>query len=277
VTRGGCAVLVGLVSFSCVLSGQTGSKLEFEVASVKPAAPLTRQQIPRGGPGSSDPEHIRYAYVSIKNLLIQAYGLPTQQITGPAWIDSERYDIVANVPPGATSQQVSVMLQNLLSDRFKLVVHRETRELQVYELTVAKSGPKIKPYVVDPNETEPEPGKPVIKNGVPVPRPGGFGFVTSKDGTERELVGRKRSMEQMAVVLANDLGRPVIDKTGLTGDYDYSVKFNPKVAAAQSDGGSNAPDIFTAVQEQLGLKLESKKDRIEMLVVDSGQRTPTEN
>jgi uncharacterized protein (TIGR03435 family) len=275
VKRGAAAF--SLLGLSCLVSGQTNSKLEFEVASVKPAAPLTRQQIPRGGPGSSDPEHVHYAYVSIKNLLILAYGLPTQQITGPAWIDSERYDIVANVPPGATSQQLSVMLQNLLADRFKLVVHRETRELQLYELTVAKSGPKIKHYVVDPNEPEPEPGKPVIKNGVPIPRPGGFGFVTSKDGTEREFVGRKRSLEQLAAILANDLGRPVVEKTGLTGDYDYSLKFNANVTAAQSDGGSNVPDLFTAVQEQLGLKLESKKDPIEMLVVDSGQRTPTEN
>ena len=250
--------------------------LEFEVASVKPAAPLSRQPLPRGGPGSSDPSHVRYTYVSLKNLLLLAYGMPTQQITGPAWIDSERYDIAANVPAGATMDQVNVMLRNLLTDRFQLVVHRETRELQLYELTVAKKGLLIKPYVEDPNEPIHEPGKPVFdKNGVPILRPGGFGFSMGSD--VRELLGRKRSIEQLALILSNELRRPVVDKTGLTGDYDYSVKYAPNLTPAQTDGGADAPDLLVAVQEQLGLKLESKKGPIEMLVVDGGQKTPTEN
>ena len=253
---------------------QADTKLEFEVASVKPA--LTGRQLPRGGPGSNDPAHVRYTYVSVKNLLILAYGTPTQQITGPAWIDSDRYDIVANVTPGATSEQVNVMLRNLLADRFKLVVHRETRELQLYELTVSKNGPRIKPYAEDPNEPIHEPGKPVFdKNGAPVLRPGGFGFVMGPDG--RQLLGRKRSIEQLALILANELGRPVVDKTGLAGDYDYTLKYAPKLTPAQTDGSSDLPGLLAAVQEQLGLKLESKKGPIEMLVVDGGQRTPTEN
>jgi uncharacterized protein (TIGR03435 family) len=257
-------------------TGQADAKLEFEVASVKPAAPLTGRPLPRGGPGSSDPAHIRYTYVSVKNLLILAYGIPTQQVTGPAWIDSERYDIVANIPTGATSEQVNIMLQNLLADRFKLVVHRETRELQRYELAVAKNGPRIKPYVKDPNEPVHEPGKPEFdKNGAMVLRPGGFGFVTGSG--ERQLLGRKRSIEQLALVFANEPGRPVVDKTGLTGDYDYTVKYAPALTPAQTDGGSDGPGLVAAVQEQLGLKLESKKGPIEMLVVDGGQRRPTEN
>jgi uncharacterized protein (TIGR03435 family) len=214
-------------------TGQADAKLEFEVASVKPAAPFTGRQLPRGGPGSSDPAHVRYTYVSLKNLLILAYGMPTQQITGPAWIDSERYDIVANVPGGATADQLNVMLRNLLADRFKLVVHRETRELQRYELTVAKNGPRIKPYVEDPNEPIHEPGKPVFdKNGAPVLRPGGVGFATGPG--ERQLLGRKRSIEQLALILANELERPVVDKTGLTGNYDYTLKYAPNLTSAQT-------------------------------------------
>jgi uncharacterized protein (TIGR03435 family) len=257
-------------------TGQADAKLEFEVASVKPAAPLTRQVLPRGGPGSSDPAHVRYTYVSVKHLLILAYGIPTQQVTGPAWIDSERYDIVANVPPGATSEQVNIMLRNLLADRFQLVVHRETRALQLYQMIVAKNGPRIKPYVEDPNEPIHEPGKQVFdKNGAPVLRPGGVSFVMGPG--ERQLQGRKRSIEQLALILANELGRPVVDETGLTGEYDYTVKYAPNLTPAQTDGGSDGPDLLAAVQEQLGLKLESKKGPIEMLVVDGGQRTPTEN
>jgi uncharacterized protein (TIGR03435 family) len=199
-----------------------------------------------------------------------------QQITGPAWIDSERYDIVANAPTGASEEQVNIMLQNLLADRFKLVVHRETRKLPLYELTVAKNGLKIKPYIEDPNEPDREPGRPVFnQDGVPIPRPGGIAFVIGSG--QRQVIGRKQPIAQLARSLAVDLERPVVDKTGLTGDYDYSLRYIPNGASAQLAGDSDGPDLVTAVQEQLGLKLESKKGPVEMLVVDSGQRKPTEN
>jgi uncharacterized protein (TIGR03435 family) len=94
---------------------------------------------------------------------------------------------------------------------------------------------------------------------------------------DRQQVGRKRTIAQLALSLAFELGRPVVDKTGLTGNYDYILKYRPDPVAPQSDNTSDAPDLFAAVQEQLGLKLESKKGPVEMLVVDSGQRTPTEN
>ena len=271
------AFILGFVGMAGIAFGQAASKIEFEVATVKPAAPLTGRTVPRGGPGSSDPVHVHYTYVSVKNLLVLAYGLPQHQITGPAWIDSERYDIAANVPPGAGTEQVNVMLQNLLADRFQLVVHREMRDLSLYELTVLRNGPKIQPYQEDPNEPAREPGQPVFRNGLPLPRPGGIAFALSADGAERQEIARKHSMAQLAVTLANDLGRPVVDKTGLKGEYDYTLRYRPMAAPPSPGGTSDAPDLLVAVQEQLGLKLESKKASVEMLVVDSGQRKPTEN
>ena len=267
--------------------GQGPQKLEFEVATVKPAAPLTGRVAPRGGPGTADPERVNYTYVSMKNLLMSAYGLPINQVFGPSWIDSEHYDIVAKVPPGATKEQVNVMLQNLLADRFKLVVHRETRELPLYELVVGKNGPKIKPYVEDPNAPKPEPGRPFAtgKDGNPIPRPGSL-IMTMSQG-KRRVTASKQSIggsPGLATVLGAELGRPVVDKTGLTGDYDYTIEFRPQGPNAAPPGqqipepnDSDAPDILVAVQEQLGLRLEAKKGPIEVVVVDRGERSPTEN
>src|SRR5262249_15039307 len=154
--------------------------------------------------------------------------------------------------------------------------HREMREIALYELTVSKGGPKIRPYIEDPNEPTPEPGKPALgKDGRPIPRPGGIMFTMGPG--PREVTARKQSIAQMAASFAIDVGRPVVDKTGLTGEYDYTMRYTPNVAQPQAEAGGDAPDLFTAVQEQLGLKLESKKGPVEMLVVDGGQRTPAQN
>ncbi len=263
------------------------AKLEFDAASVRAAAPFVPGgQRPRGGPGTSDPERMNFQYITMKLLLLTAYGLPANQIFGPPWIDSEHYDITAKVPPGATKEQVNVMLQNLLADRFKLVVHREAREMPLYELTVGKGGSKLKPYVEDPNAPTPERGKPNFgKDGNPIPPPGGI--VLTMGGPTRRIAAARATvggMPGLALTLGNELGRPVIDKTGLDGYYDYTLEFRPQGPAAAPPGqqpppasDSDAPDIVTAVEEQLGLKLVAKKGPVEVVVVDSGEKAPTEN
>ncbi len=134
------------------LFGQAPDKtLTFEAASVKPAAapvPDGRGRImiagPSGGPGTKDPGRIRYPFMNLKQLLTTAYDVKAYQISGPAWLDSERYDITATMAPGTTKEQFQVMLQNLLAERFKVAIHRETKELPMYSLVVAKSGSKLK-------------------------------------------------------------------------------------------------------------------------------------
>ncbi len=263
-------------------------KLEFEVATVRPAAPLTPGNLPpRSGPGTSDPERVNYRYRTMKTLLMTAYGMPVNQVIGPPWIDSPRdlFDITAKVPPGATQEQVNVMLQNLLAGRFNLVVHRETRELPFYELTVAKNGLKMKPYVEDPNGPKFEPGKITLdKNGGPMPPPGGL-MITMSSGKRRIVASKQRvgGTPGLVATLQPQLGRPVVDKTGLDGYYDYTLEFSLEGASAavpgqqQTSSDSDAPDLGTAVEEQLGLKLTAKKGPVEVLVVDSGNETPTEN
>src|SRR5580704_8066321 len=162
------ATILVLLMFAWSLAhGQT-----FDAASVKPATlpspdgrGMIMMQGPTGGPGTKDPGRIHYPYMTMKNILMNAYDVKGFQITGPAWLDSERFDISATMPPDTTKEQFRAMLQNLLAERFKMTVHRETKELPMYSLTVAKSGPKMKeaaevPAPKEDAETAPPPPLP---------------------------------------------------------------------------------------------------------------------
>ncbi|MEO5926842.1 MAG: TIGR03435 family protein [Bryobacteraceae bacterium] len=274
------------ILFATALFAQSPTKLEFEVASVKLAAPVTGPGTPRGGPGSADPRHVTYRSLSMKNLLMTAYDLPFGRISGPGWIETDRYDISASLPAGTTNAQLAVMLQNLLAERFHLVVRRETKEVTVFELVIGKNGPKLgsnlKAYVDDPNVTAGQSDK----DGHPIPPPGGSSNLMQPG--RRRVSARKQPMARLATMLAAELDRPVIDKTGLVGDYDYVLEYAPtgngafamlegKAGAAGATAELDLPSLQTAVQEQLGLRLESKRGPVEFLVVDGGQKVPTEN
>ena len=158
----GSAVFVGMLAF-----GQTTESLTFEVASVKPSAPGWEKGgvyfgPPRGGPGTPDPVQITWTYARFRDLLMTAYDLKTYQLNGPGWIDTERYDAVVKVPVGATKEQVKVMWQNLLAERFGLKVHHEPKEFQVEELVVGKGGSKLKETTWDPATPLP-PGPPQMQ------------------------------------------------------------------------------------------------------------------
>jgi uncharacterized protein (TIGR03435 family) len=248
--------------------GQSQPKQEFEVASVKPAAPFTGKILPRNGPGSADPGRINYISLTLKTKIMTAkFG----RIKGPDWIDSNRYDILATLPPGTAKEQVNVMLQNLLADRFKLALHRETKELPMYELVVGKNSSKLKPYVEDHNAPKPAPSQFVAtgKDGVPIPPPGGL-MMTMSTGRRRVLAS-KQSLSKLVDMLAAELGRPVLDKTGLArGGPPPDIIVNEPGPA-----DSDAPSLVAAVQDQL--RLEPKKGPIEMLVIDHAEKSPTEN
>lgn len=288
------------------------SKLEFGVATVKPWQPPGNGGIiigGRGGPGTPDPGRINYNGMSLKMLLTRAYDVKPYQISGPAWLDSERYDIAATIPEGATKEQFNVMLQNLLADRFGIKLHRETKDFPLYELSVAKNGPKLKASVVDPN-TPPD---------APLPPPSGPPPI-GKDGFPQLPAGRKAQMMMLtpqgfrivanvqpisglADMLGNQLGVPVVDKTGLSGTFDYTLYFSrdsvpgpaglaglppppppppgvgpgPGQGPAPSGDEAEAPSLFAAVQDQLGLKLDKKRGPLDLLVIDHAEKVPTEN
>jgi uncharacterized protein (TIGR03435 family) len=235
---------VGLLVFGCVLAvGQAAdTKLEFEVASIKPWSPPAlggrggMMLGMRGGPGTSDPEQITYSGLPLKAILMNAYDVRPYQINGPGWLDTERFDIVAKVPSGATKEQVRMMLQNLLRDRFGLKLHHETKDSQIYELVVDKNGPKFKPTTMAetgsaPASDGPPPppsGPPKLdKNGFPqTDRPGTMMLMTmSPTGPRARMVAKAQTIAQVVPMLGNQLNRPVVDKTALTGKYDFTLEF----------------------------------------------------
>ena len=298
--------------------GQPGEpKLEFEVASIKPSAPPTPERMfigMRGGPGTPDPGQMTFTNFPLKYLVTNAYDVRPYQVTGPGWLDTERFDIVAKVPEGTTKPQARVMLQNLLAERFGLKLHHDLKESQVYELVVDKGGPKLKPAAVqaEPPASEkseaPPPGPPQVdKNGVPkLDRPGMMMMMRLGPAGPRVLLtGRGQTLAELASNLGNQVNRPVVDKTGLSGKYDFALEFAPEPGAggpaglpplplpppggagnpaagpgpapADSQPPEPAATIFTAIRDQLGFKLDPKRAPLDVLVIDHIEKTPTEN
>jgi uncharacterized protein (TIGR03435 family) len=257
-----------------------------------------------GCPPIVDPGLFRCGGATLGQLLRWAYGLSSYQFEGPASLDSDKYDIEATIPPGARNEQVKLMLQNLLVERFGLVVHRETREMPIYELVVAKGGLKMKTPEKPPAGAEPEAAPAEGGGGPPAPRltpnkdglpefpPGVPGmFVTHVSGTQYQwLTARMKGIADLLNMLQIMIGRPVVDKTGLTGVYDFNLRYAISSAsragsAASAEPPSGALDessdfglgLFGAFESQLGLKLEPKRGPVEVLVVDRANRMPTEN
>jgi uncharacterized protein (TIGR03435 family) len=290
----------------------------FEVASIRTAPPMgTGGRIMigmSGGPGTPDPGRYECNNCNLSMLLTKAYDVAGFQVSIPTSLKDAIFEINAKVPAGATKEQFRLMLQNLLADRFKMTIHREEKEAQVYELTVAKGGLKMK-------ESEPEPAKdPAAKvdDAPPPPPPGGRGpLPTGKDGLpilpkaqpgrpmmffgpgRARLQANTESMADFAKTLSELVGKPVTDATGLTAKYDFTLTWDgaggpgrglpevpppPSAAGAATGntplaGATDAepqPTIFAAVQE-LGLKLEQKKGQIETIVIDHVEKVPTEN
>ncbi|HEV1285993.1 MAG TPA: TIGR03435 family protein [Bryobacteraceae bacterium] len=234
-----------------LLSTQAFSQ-QFEVASIKPNKTAVGENAPREKI-TSTPGTLIMQNVTLQTAIKWAYNLRDFQISGgPSWLTSERYDIAAKSPEGDQHQ----MLRSLLQDRFKLTAHLEKKDRPVYELVVARNGPKLHPST---------------KEGDPAFGPSGG-----------ELVFRNCSMADLADKLANrpfKLDLPVLDRTGLEGRYDFSLKLasNDNELKHTLEGMEQGPSIFIFFQDQLGLKLESRKAPLDVLVIESVQKIPTEN
>jgi len=242
----------------------TGKRLEYEAATIRPAAPDHPRGVgQRGGPGTRDPTRVTYGFFPLRLLLMEAYDLTNYQIDAQARIDGDRFDIIATVPPGTTIAEGRVMLQNFLIDRFHLKLHRETRNIPRYELSIAKNGPKLTPHAGPP------------------PIPGNINVAVSKD--HNQMMARGAPIKDLARVISDDSATPVVDKTGLTGSYDFSFFYSRegldgfRQPGGQAPDPSDAPTLATALEEALGLKLELKRGPLEMLVVDAGDKTPSQN
>jgi uncharacterized protein (TIGR03435 family) len=260
----------------------------FEVASIKPTAPQANGQhgiTMHGGPGTSDPTRMAWTNVSVTLILKVAANAYLYQIIRPAWLDSQLYDISANIPPGATKEQFHQMLLNLLAERFNLVLHRESREYQGFELVAGKNGAKLResaPVLSGDADAVPAdtagPPKTDAKGFPQMDRPGVAVTMKMEPGARVPsvfLAAREQALGELVHMLGEQLGRPVVDKTGLTGKYDYTLEFPAQESLDAAD--DSGPGIRTAVQEQLGLKLEPKKVPLEMLIVDHADKAPSGN
>jgi uncharacterized protein (TIGR03435 family) len=234
---------VAVLALAAPLCGQKA----LDVATVKPNhTGANRSNYPRLRNGTLSAENI-----SLKRLVEAAYGLSGPRVTGPEWLDSVRFDVAGKAPEGTPDTEFMPLLQALLRDRFHLEVHRETKEMTAFDLIIGKSGIKLSLFdPAHPPETPPNTG-----------------------GTLLIGVG---SIDQLSDMLAASAGNPVVNRTGLDGRYVYIVNYTP-LSSQPATSDSGPPDLFTAVQQQTGLRLEARKQPVEILVVDRAERVPGEN
>ena len=267
---------------SLALSAALASGQSFSVASLKPSAgapagtPGTD-----GGPGTRIPT--RYATSStLRGFIFRAYGLDDyqQQISGPKWIDDDKFDIDARMPEGTTKEQFQTMLQNLLVERFKLAVHHETKVIPVYNMVIARNGPKLK-------ESAPaEPASGPLVRGFDSD---GFAMLTGpglismyregSNGPVARWSARLQPVSALCKQLNNgtDLNRIVRDKTGLTGKYDFKLSYEIVLPVRAGETPAPKLTLFDALEEQLGLKLVDTKEPVDVVVIDQAERSPVAN
>jgi uncharacterized protein (TIGR03435 family) len=231
-------------AFVCATSGQ-----EFEVVSVKP-----NKSISSSSGFNTDRGRVTATNVSLRELIVTAYGVQDYQVEGPDWLRSERFDVAATFPE-VSSKDFQVMMQNMLADRFKLVVHREQKNRPVYELIQGKNGIKFKQA------------------------PDSDCGSHSRNSTGIHFAGTCVSMGAFAEFLARrardlPVDLPVLDSMGLKGFYNLTLDWVPESKVGNNPSGVT---LLVALEEQLGLKLKTSKAPIEILVVDGAQKVPSEN
>jgi uncharacterized protein (TIGR03435 family) len=274
---------------------QAPPKVEFEVASVRSAEP---QNVQVNVGVHIDGAQVKVNYLSLRDLLRIAYKVKDHQISAPEWMAGQRFDIAGKLPEGATGEQIPDMIKSLLEDRFQMKLHRDSRDFPVYALIVVKGGAKLKESAL---EALPE-GTDASKANVNVQAAGGPQGVSMSFGRgafirfgDNKLEGAKITMAQFADMMARFMDKPVVDMTELTSTYDFSLQFTPEdyramlIRSAIAAGVSLPPqalmalnyegagDSIHASMQALGLKMESRKAPLEVLVVDSVRKTPTDN
>ncbi len=229
---------------------QPAPQAAFEVASVKASQP-GRQSIEAG------PSNLTMRGIRMNTCIGWAFNIQDAQIIGPNWLSDVAFDIFAKSAGPAPEAELRKMLQTLLADRFKLAFHRETREIPALILVVSSKGHKLKPAD--------KPGEPSFKTG------------------KMSLTGEGATLSELTQFLSHELREPVIDQTGLKGLFNYTLDINAYVTDEIKKSGGDGPPleansiIASAMQEQLGLKVEAKKTPVTMLIVEHLEKSPTEN
>ncbi|HVW10626.1 MAG TPA: TIGR03435 family protein [Bryobacteraceae bacterium] len=220
----------------------------FELATVKPTPESSPPASIRSLPGG----RLETQNVTLRMLIKWAWDLDDDRLSGgPRWLDDVHYDVVAQAPAGSLPRGAYyLMMQRLLRDRFHLTTHTETRDLTAYEMVIDKYGPKV--HTVDAS--------------------GGFDSNPFRMTDGGRITGTKVTTAMLAKVLSEQVKHPVEDATGFKDAFDFTLAWAP-----EDDPSSNRPSLFTAIREQLGFRLDAKKKSVDVLVIDSIDRTPTAN
>ena len=276
------AAFISLVGTSNVhrVAAQTAAPVAaqttFEVASIKP----NKSADPGGSFGGRPGGQLIVTNYTLRNIVRNAYGLQNFQIVGgPDWFDLDRFDIVAKAAGDASPAQMIQMVRTLLADRFKMAVHTETRELPIYALVMARDdrrpGPQLRPAAVDCAALAAARGRGAPP---PAPTPPGERPMCGMRTVPGRMMAGGYALPDVARNLAPFTGRMVVDKTGLAGTFDLDLTWTPdQIPQGPLPPGvapidPNGPSIFTAVQEQLGLKLDSQRGPVDVLVIDRAER-----
>ena len=258
-------------AFGIAVLAHSEDRLIFEVASVKPANPDARGTSINFVPGGG----LKVTNATLKTLITFAYDIRGFQVSGgPGWLDSERYDLLAkpehaegpaqlkemtDAQQKTAAERIRERLRMLLAERFRLAIHRESKEVPVYALTIGKNGSKLE------ESKEPDGANQSMS--------------TNMNNGKAQMTARRIPMQHLANVLSGQLSRPVLDRTGLMGKYNFKMDWSADMSARGPDAAADAnaadpsgPSIFTAVQEQLGLRLESTKGPVEIIVIDSAEK-----
>jgi bla regulator protein blaR1 len=272
-------LLIVAIALPVFSQGSGTNRPSFEVASIKPNNSGDNRVMFRNTGGG----RLTIAGATARMLIQQAYRIRDFQLSGgPGWISSDRFDVEAKAEnvTDMTPERMPLLLQSLLEERFRLKTHTETKQLPTYELVVAKDGAKLKSV---PEPPRPAPGTPPG----PPPAPGGPMPPGSFRMGRGEMIASAIPLENFVLTLSQVLGRKVVDKTGLTGFFDIRLQwtpdpgqntgpFGPMPGGPPPPADPAGPSIFTALQEQLGLRLESSKGPVEVVVIDSIDK-PSEN
>jgi uncharacterized protein (TIGR03435 family) len=285
--------------FSIVLGAaaalaQDSPRPQFEVATIRPSAQGLQDGVTAGV--RIDGAQFRSAFLTLKDYLGLAYRVKVYQISGPDWISSDRFDIAATLPPGVPTTQIPEMMQRLLEDRFQVKIHREKKDFPVYVLEVAKGGLKMQESAPDPDAANADAKAPLnitgsgSGQGISVNLGRGSSYTFSNNKFE----ARRLTMAALAGTLERFTDRPMVDMTDLKGAYDVTLDVTQEdyramlIHAAVAAGvslppealrlldGASLPSLFEAVQK-VGLKLDARKAPLDMIVIDDGRKTPTEN
>jgi uncharacterized protein (TIGR03435 family) len=276
---------------------QSPKRFEFEVASIRPTPSIDDQ----GGKVNLgvhiDGAQVRFVSFSLRDYLARAYGTNTAMVFGPDWTASERFDISATLPAGATPNQFPEMLQALLADRFQLKFHKEKKELPAYALLTGKGPLKLKesPPDSDADQDEPKGNATLAATGSAAGVGVNFGHGSSYSLANNRFEVRKLTMTQIATYMERFADHPIVDMTGLSGKYDFTINLTEEdyqamlMRAAISVGASLPPEAIRMLAanssgaglsdalQQVGLRLDSRKAPLDVLVIDDALKTPTAN